>query len=483
VVAGTTSANCNLGVVTVDSGATLFETGTVQSSDLTILSGGTLDMNNQLYSFIGTTFTNNGAVISSSGGNGEFDFNGVGTAIGTTQNLAGTGTYNTNGRVDFHSRQSGLVVPASGTVLNGLTNWNIDGGSTISVSNDFVVNGLTGAGAATTFNNGGAISGTAIMKTHNNVAIDGCGGMSAPVEVVAGTTSANCNLGVVTVDSGATLFETGTVNSNDLTILSGGTVDMNNQFYSFIGTTFTNNGAVISSGGFGEFDFNGVGNAIGTTQNLAGMGTYNTNGQINFHCRQSTNAVIGISALVEGVFNHNIDGGSTLTNNGTMAPGFPPGQANVGGNWQLGSTSNLDFDIGGTISGTNYEVFNKTDGGALTLHGNLVVHLINNFTPQNSDTFTIVTTQAILQGAFSNVANGGRLTTADGGGSFQVTYNVLNNPVASRNVMLSNFLPSGGIVATPVIHPPSGPVIKKESIAITCATAGEIGRASCRERE
>ncbi len=172
-------------------------------------------------------------MISSVGGNGEFDFNGVGGAGGTTQNLAGTGTYNSNGRVDFHSRDSTTVVPASGTVLNGLTNWNFDGATVLSLSFDFVVNGLTGAGAATTFNNGGAISGPAIMKTNNNVAIDGCGEMTAPLEVVTGTTSANCNLGAVTVDNGATLFETGTVHSSDLTILSGGTLDMNDQFYSF----------------------------------------------------------------------------------------------------------------------------------------------------------------------------------------------------------------------------------------------------------
>ncbi len=136
---------------------------------------------------------------------------------------------------------------------------------------------------------------------------------------------------------------------------------------------------ITSSGGNGEFDFNGQGGAGGTTQNVDGMGTYNTNGQINFHDRQSTNVVITNGAVVAGVFNHNIDGGSTLTNDGTMSPGFPPGQANVNGNWQLGSTSNLSFEIEGTTQGTDYDVF--ATNGALTLNGNLVVRLLNGFTP------------------------------------------------------------------------------------------------------
>jgi hypothetical protein len=247
--------------------------------------------------------------------------------------------------------------------------------------------------------------------------------------------------------------------SSDLTILSGGTLDMNNQFYSFEGTTFTNNGAVItSSGGNGEFDFNGVGGAQSTTQDVAGMGTYNTNGQINFHGRQSTNVVITNGAVVAGVFNHNIDGGSTLTNDGTMSPGFPPGQANVNGNWQLGSTSNLSFEIEGTTQGTDYDVF--ATNGALTLNGNLVVRLLDGFIPASSDTFTILTTQTTLAGAFTNVASGGHLATADGHGMFTVTYSGQNNVVLSQFVPVS---PSSKVIAVSARAP-----IKDSRQVVTC---------------
>ena len=430
--------------VTISGGTTVTEDASQCSGDLTV--NGTLDMTNDFFFFEGTTFTNNGALISSTP-YGEFRFNGVGGAGGTTQNLAGTGTYNTNGRVDFHTLFSTTVVPASGAVLNGLTNWTIDGGSVLSLSNNFVVNGLTGSGQTTFFNNS-TISGSGILKTHNNVTINSGGIITALLEVVSGTTSASGgnsgNFGPITVDSGATLFESGNVAANgDLTV--NGTLDMSNQYFFFGGTTFTNNGALISSAasGFGEFRFNSVGNNTngGTTQNLAGTGTYNTNGRVDFHTLFSTTVVSATGALIEGVFNNTIDGGSTFNNHGTMAPGFPPGTANVSGNWQLGSTSNLAFGIEGTTPGTQYDVFNKTDGSALTLNGDLSVRLMNGFVPANSDVFTIVTTQQILAGSFSNVANGGRINTEDGAGSFRVTYNVLNDPIASSKVVLSDFQP------------------------------------------
>ena len=150
----------------------------------------------------------------------------------------------------------------------------------------------------------------------------------------------------------------------------------------------------------------------------------------------------GSSHTLKGNGNIDIQGAASLTNNGIIAPGLSPGQLNFSGNLILGSTANMFFEIGGAAQGTTYDWLNKTDGGTLTLNGNLTLRLINGFTPANSDVFTIVTTQALLAGAFGNVANGARLNTADGGGSFKVTYTVVNNALLSRNVTLSDFQPT-----------------------------------------
>ena len=92
------------------------------------------------------------------------------------------------------------------------------------------------------------------------------------------------------------------------------------------------------------------------------------------------------------------------------------------------------MEIGGTTPATQYDVLNKTDAAKLVLAGTLSVRLINGFTPAAANTFTIVTTQTALGGAFSNVASGQRLNNADGTGSFIVTY-------SGNNVVLSSFQP------------------------------------------
>ena len=60
-----------------------------------------------------------------------------------------------------------------------------------------------------------------------------------------------------------------------------------------------------------------------------------------------------------------------------------------------------------------------------------------------SDTFTIYETQVPLQGAFSNVASGGRLNTVGGDGSFVVTY------TGANAVTLSNFGPTVCVTPPP----------------------------------
>jgi hypothetical protein len=200
-----------------------------------------------------------------------------------------------------------------------------------------------------------------------------------------------------------------------------------NDFTHVSATSLTNDGTMTldASSSLLRFD---------ASTSIAGSGaivlTNNAKMEINHN---AINYVInGSNHTIKGNGTIQIDPGSTLTNNGIIAPGNSAGKLNLSGNLQLGSTSNLSFEIGGTGQGTDYDLLNKTDGGALALNGYLTVHLINNFTPQASDTFTILATQTALAGAFRNVASGTRLNTADNSGSFVVTYN-------ASNVVLSNF--------------------------------------------
>ncbi len=57
----------------------------------------------------------------------------------------------------------------------------------------------------------------------------------------------------------------------------------------------------------------------------------------------------------------------------------------------------------------------------------------------STDTFTVVTATN-LTGAFTNVANGQRLFTSDGLGSFQINYGA-GSAFALNSVVLTNFVP------------------------------------------
>ena len=308
-VSGTTTAGGNFGQVTIDNGATLFQNNNLTpNGDLTVASGGTLDMTNHFLFFQGTSFANNGALINSVGSFGEFRFNGVGGAVSTAQNLAGTGTYNTNGLVDIRMVSSVTVTAASGTIINGVRLFTIDGSCTLSLPNTLVVKN------GTTINNNGTISGAGPLQTQGPVTVNSNVSMTAPFEAVSGTTTGSGNFGQVTIDNGATLLQNNNLTPNgDLTVASGGTLDTANHFLFFQGTTFTNNGSIFNTiGVFGEFRFNGVGGAGSTAQNLAGTGTYNTNGRIDMRLLSGVKVTVASGTVINGVAFLTIDGFCTL---------------------------------------------------------------------------------------------------------------------------------------------------------------------------
>jgi hypothetical protein len=115
------------------------------------------------------------------------------------------------------------------------------------------------------------------------------------------------------------------------------------------------------------------------------------------------------------------------------------GSGTINGDLSLDSDpSDLVFNIGGSTPGAGYDTL--TVNGNMLLAGNLDLYLTNGY--QNlispGDEFTVlnVTGSHTLTGAFLNVSDGGRLTTADGLGSFQVNY---ESGAFGTSVVLSNF--------------------------------------------
>jgi hypothetical protein len=180
------------------------------------------------------------------------------------------------------------------------------------------------------------------------------------------------------------------------------------------------------------------------------------------------------------------------------------------GNLELGSNSILRFDLVGNSRGSGayfggpfggpppygYDAIDCTKN--VTLGGELQVTLSTQtanglrFTPGSADTYLLLKAQAPIAGAFANVANGQRLNTRDGGGSFVVNYGATSaldptgvvlsafqpntNPAVLRNISTRGLVGSGqrvvigGFIITgsepkPVIVRAIGPSLRSSGVA------------------
>ncbi len=125
-----------------------------------------------------------------------------------------------------------------------------------------------------------------------------------------------------------------------------------------------------------------------------------------------------------------LSSGTTVNSGGTLAPSVSDGQLTLGG-LSLGSGSTWKMGVGEGL-GNHLIVLDSA-----SLGGNLVIDLLDGFVPELSDMFTLLTADTLV-GALANVADGSRLDTLDGEGSFLVRYNGTNN-----SVVLSEFAVHG----------------------------------------
>ena len=400
----------------------------------------------------GTGLTNNGSILINStdpvSSTSVLAFSQSGTLGGTgTVTLHGTGFNHADLRTDAGSTLTigvNETVRGYGTILgdgllvnNGTIIADDTAGNSMQldlVNNSSVINRNNGILKAT---NGGVLgfnSGVLDQTGGGSFLADGNGsivqlGGGGVVTVVGGTLN-TANNGIIQITAGgAGAILKDSTNNGTIQIPAG------NNSLMVTGTGLTNNGTILINTAATNFT---TAMGFGADGTLGGTGSVSLNGIIgasnvaDFNCN-GHNVINGANHTIKGNGDIFMNGG-VLTNNGTIAPGLSAGRLNVTGSLLLGSTSNLSFEIGGTTPVTQYDLLNKADAAQLVLAGTLSVRLINGFTPATGDTFTIVTTQTALGGAFSNIASGQRLNNGDGTGSFIVTY-------SGNNVVLSSFQP------------------------------------------
>jgi hypothetical protein len=126
-----------------------------------------------------------------------------------------------------------------------------------------------------------------------------------------------------------------------------------------------------------------------------------------------------------------------INNNGTISPGTSAGALTINGNVSLLSSSKTVMEIGGLTPGSQYDYL--AIAGTLMLGGTLELRMLNGFESKLNpkQRFMLVTSKSLLGGMFTNVANGARLTTADGLASFKVNYGD-GSPYGADNIVLSD---------------------------------------------
>jgi len=210
--------------------------------------------------------------------------------------------------------------------------------------------------------------------------------------------------------------------------------------------TFSNAGNFVKSGSTTtsiDVPFTNTGNILVTAGTVAFTSTFTqTSGALSIASGATASFSNGLnftsgSLTGSGTVTGNLVNGAASGSPAVISPGSIYGTLNVTGALTLLATSQLIFDLSGTTQGVTYDFLH--DAGTTTLGGTLTVNLASSFksTIQTSDSFTVLTATTV-SGAFTNVANGTRLVSSDGSGSFLVSYGT-GSAFAANNLVLSNF--------------------------------------------
>ncbi|MGI9088431.1 MAG: beta strand repeat-containing protein, partial [Chthoniobacterales bacterium] len=382
-------------------------------------SSGTINANNAIVNFGGTFISTN-----------------LGTINNTNSTLNITGTLNNTGNTYTLPASAGAFTLNGGRILGGTLNVGAPGASLLFTSSGnnrldgVLINGdlNLGAGQIARLQNGAQINGVVTLSGNDSIlALDEASTLNTAltINLDAATTSDLSIEGDNAPTLGANVLVRGAGNIGRQLLVGGtnsltnqGTIvaDRTGQTLAVRASSFTNQGTARATNGATLSFFNLFNQTGGSLDNVGSTITSQNALQIN-----------------GGTLSGYGDINAAITNNATLRPELGGTGLRVTGAVSLLSSSNLVFQLGGLTQGSQYGFLNVT--GIVNLGGNLAVTLLGSFLPANNDNFTVLSSTAVLNGAFLNVASGGTLFTSDKSGAFTVTYG------GGNSVLLSNFQP------------------------------------------
>ena len=418
--------------------------------------------------FSGFYFGTNAYATLTQSGNGTVSF-------GIFGEPAGNATVFTNSQTTFSGGTWRL-----GQVGQG-NSWQIAAG-TYFVTNGAILNvgGNTGSGNPSTTHGNWVIS-QGQMNFTTGVA-EGGGGGGALIDALQFTVG---SLGTLTVNGTLQLGvngTTGTVLSPSLLTVNGGYASATGlSLGNANGTTAVINDVITATVNDGVLNVGSSGIMVGYSSSSGNVsnevatltlngGKLLSSGTLNAPTSLYSNSSITSSFVWNGgqlsasqitAANTNWNGAAssirnnTLSNsNGILSPGDlgNGGKTTITGSYVQTSGATLDIDLGGTTqasafqSGTNsYDTFSVS--GSAILGGTLRLRVLPGFSPNSTQTFTIVSASGGLSGGFDNLFATNRIISLDGTASFLVSTN-------GTNLILSGY----SAVTPPVITSAPQPV-------------------------
>ena len=403
-----------------------------------------------------------GATLTALTGNNKFfnaaDFTNSGTIDWTGGNsfFANGSQLINNGLIDFAASSS---LNNNGGAVSTITNGpsgvlHADVGATVTMANTFVNNGgaitadgtFAFNGGNATFNTGTAFGGTGTNAINSSAAFNGAIS-STNLDFNGGTFTGNA-----AALTGAADWTAGTF-SGSWGVNAGATLNVttgNNKFFN--GADFTNNGTVnwsagnlflsnasqiVNTGTIAITSNNSINNNGGAASSIvnngliektAGSGTSTLANGIGLDNNGTINVLSGTIALPGAFSNDGTLGGtgiftsSTLTNNGSIAPGAPgtTGTLSLTGAFIQGALGSLNAQLASTALS---DLFNIS--GSASLNGTLALSCIFGCAINDGDSFVLLDSIGALSGTFSNITTAGFLN----GFAYNVIYDYGNDQV------------------------------------------------------
>jgi hypothetical protein len=367
---------------------------------------------------VSAAFNNNGTVTLAAG---TLQLNGGGTSTGAFDVAAGSSlTFGYPG----YTLAAGTTFPGAGVprvaggdvyVAGDLTAaaFALDGG-TLTGTGDLTVTGaFDWTGGSLTDPNGSltvAAAATLTIRGPNSKGIDG------RTLNLAGTANWSADGGDLSLSNGATV-----------NVLPGGAfnVQADRSVYGNGNAYFSNAGTLTktsagTAGLVGGVAFSNDGGAVNVQSGTLRIDDYTQNAGTTDLAAGATLASGGTVNVLGGVLAGVGTVSGTLLNAGEVRPGGSgaPGTLTVNGDYLQAATGALTIEIGGPTAGSEYGRLAVT--GTATLGGALTVSLINGYTPNPGDRFSLLTFTAV-SGDFAIVdLAGGLLRRTDTATSLDV---------------------------------------------------------------